>query len=466
MSNQSLLEDVLDRLVQAAQSGLLPADAQDEAKKLLARLQMPVRLALLGLPGSGKSSVFNLLAGNTVLPDGVDLPTLQLSYGAVPKAICTLPDGTKDTINTADCDAIAALSPVFVEIELPLPSLSKISLLETVAPADPNALHRAAQWTAKRADVVLWCTRGFDNTERQIWSQMPDTIKDYALLLVTHMDDLQEQGSLDGVIGSIRTAALGEFEKILPIDVPQALDARNSDGSVDKEMLRASGGMALIAAVLKQVEQGKRSATDMADVLLLQNADILAELDPEEQASAPASFDEPAMETPVVETPVIADPVAEQPAAEAPAKAKSEPPVSSGIARLREIAARRAAEQTDTPAAAATTFLRDDTRAVYQHVVAHLEDRAKNLAANLQQMGTDAPTEIMEECVIQIQWLCDYLNDNGDAQDAPLQRARDTAFDAADLVQLMQLEKRDSAALEAVSLMLQVKRELQADLAA
>jgi hypothetical protein len=203
----------------------------------------------------------------------------------------------------------------------------------------------------------------------------------------------------------------------------------------------------------------------------LQNADILAELDTEEQTAAPASVDKPVFEAPVVETPVvedpaIEDPVDELPAVEKPAEVKSEPQVSSGIARLREIAARRAAEQTDTPAAAATTFLQDDTRAVYQHVVAHLEDRAKALTANLQQMGADAPTEVMEECVIQIQWLCDYLNDNGDAQDAPLQRARDTAFDAADLVQLMQLEKRDSAALEAVSLMLQVKRELQADLAA
>jgi hypothetical protein len=65
-----------------------------------------------------------------------------------------------------------------------------------------------------------------------------------------------------------------------------------------------------------------------------------------------------------------------------------------------------------------------------------------------------------------LQWLCDFLADNGDDTDPLIQRARDTAFDAADLVQLMQMEKRDSAAIEAVSLLLQVKRELQADLAA
>ena len=43
---------------------------------------------------------------------------------------------------------------------------------------------------------------------------------------------------------------------------------------------------------------------------------------------------------------------------------------------------------------------------------------------------------------------------------------RDAAYDAADMVQLMQMEKSDSAAVEAVALMLQMKRELQANLAA
>jgi hypothetical protein len=245
------------------------------------------------------------------------------------------------------------------------------------------------------------------------------------------------------LIGSIRTAAIGEFEKILPINVPMALEARKPDSSVDKELMRDSGGMALIAAVLKQVEQEKRSATDMADVLLLQNADALSGLDEAETPAAPVN--------------TLAATGNEA------AAAKSDPEVSTGIARLREIAARRAAEQTQTTAPAT---LQTDTCAVYQHVVDRLEERAQALTVSMQDMGDDAPAEIMDECVTQIQWLCDYLNDNGDAQDESLQRARDTAFDAADLVQLMQLEKRDSAALEAVSLMLQVKRELQADLAA
>ena len=65
-----------------------------------------------------------------------------------------------------------------------------------------------------------------------------------------------------------------------------------------------------------------------------------------------------------------------------------------------------------------------------------------------------------------MQWLSDYLMENGDDMDDLLQQTRDAAMDAADLVQLMQMEKRDSAAIEAVSLLLQLKHELQADLVA
>jgi hypothetical protein len=458
MSNQSLGARVLDRLSRATQSGLLAADEQIEAEKLLARLQQPVRLALLGMPASGKSSLLNLLAGADILPGDARLPTLQLRYGPQEKAICTLPDGTKRTLPSADAYEIAALSPVFVEMEMPLPALAKISLLETVAPDDPNAVHRASQWAAKRADVVLWCTKDFDKNDRRIWGQMPDVIKDYALLMVTHIDVLQEQGTLDGVVGSTRTAAIGEFEKILPIDLPLALRARKSDGSVDKEMMRQSGGLALIAAVLKQVELGKRAAIDMADVLLLENADALATLDEVEVVPTPDVIEPDVIEPDVIE-PVVEEPVVQAEPAATPDTAE----VPKGIAQLRNIAARRAAEMSQKQSPAA---LQPDTRDAYQHVLDYLGERAQALTASIKDMGDDAPSEIMEECVAHIQWLCDYLNDHGDPQDAPLQRARDTAFDAADLVQLMQMENRDSAAMEAVSLVLQVKRELQADLAA
>lgn len=478
MSNQSLAQRVQEELSRAIESGLLSGNTQKQARILLDRLEQPVRLALLGMPAAGKSAILNLLVGADVVPLGVTLPTLELSYGETEQALCTLPDGTKKAIPTADADQIAQLSPVFVELQMPLPALKKITVLEVSAPADPNAMSRASQWAAKRADIILWCSGGFNDTEQQIWAQMPDTAKDHGFLMVTRKDILETQGIFADLMRGIAEKATPEFNKIIPIATLDAIASRKPNGTVDKDAMRASGGSALISAVLKQVEQGNRSSVDMGEVLLLQNEDVLANVDAVLEAARAIEGPEIAEEPETPEPAPIPEPVVEQapePVAKAPAEPVVETPVppapnvpdtpvvTDGIARLRAIAERRAAEliEPETPAT-----IQPATREAFEHVIAYLEERGRELSQTLEDTGADAPTEVISLAVEHVQWLCDYLNDNGDDADASLQRARETAFDAADLVQLMQLEKRDSAALEAVILMLQVKRELQADLAA
>ena len=513
MSNQSPDARVHEQLARAVISGLLPDRAHEQAEKLLTRLETPVRLALLGLPKSGKSTLLNLLIGQSVLDEHTQLPTCEFVYGRIAQAICTLSDGTKTALDGVDLDTITALSPAFVEIRMPLPALKKISVLEVVAPADPNALHRASQWAAKRCDIAIWCTAEYAADEQRIWAQMPDSLKDHALLMITRADLLQQIGRLDEVRSAAQTAAVGEFNKIIPIAAKQAIAARGADGAVNKDLFRQSGGTSLISAVLKKVEQGQRSALDLAEVLLLQNEDVLArvddvlaageaeeareqqaaELDSEEdfetsveeiettvdlelddvedEAFALADDDEPE-DVPATQHP---QPVARhaQPTMsplrrrEAPPTPKMDSPeaerVAVGIARLRNIAARRAEEGLQS---AQAQEVLPETRSAYEEAIATLEHKAAALAERLDDLGEEAPATVMTQAVDDLNWLCDFLNGHGDNSDPSLQRARDTAFDAADLVQLMQMEKRDSAAIEALSLMLQVKRELQADLAA
>ncbi|KQI71719.1 hypothetical protein AN191_12115 [Loktanella sp. 5RATIMAR09] len=495
MSNQSLGNRVQTELKQAVLSGLLPDSDHEKAELLLERLQKPVRLAILGMPESGKSRLLNLLVGADVIPQGVHLPTMQLVYGENEKSVCTLADGSKEEFNAVDADMIAGLSPVFVEMQMPLPALNKISVLEVVAPNDTNAVHRASQWASKRTDVALWCTRGFTEPEQRIWATMPDLIKDHAFCMVTHADFLKAQGLYEAAVGAISAAAGDEFNAVLAIATNQALSARRADGSVDKDVMRESGGSALISAVLKQVEHGRQSAVDQADILLHQYADLLAPL-----KDAPVSPDvsTPPEPTPTPETVAAKEPAApvavpETAQAEAPKPAaglsETKPATRDAISRLREIAARKnvsrdlafeeAAKPSETPATepepepeaqpsvdAAAEPLHPATRDAYEHVISYLEARGAELASVLEEQGQDGPVKVMTMAVDQIQWLCDYLNENGDASDVSLQRTRDTAFDAADMVQLMQMEKQGTAALEAISLMLQIKRELQADLAA
>jgi hypothetical protein len=383
------------------------------------------------MPGSGKSTLLNLLVGSDVIPQGVRLPTMQLTYGDTPQAVCTLPDGSKTTLPTADAREIAALSPVFVDLHLPLPALGKISVLEIVTPAETNAIHRACQWASKRTDVALWCTAAFDDEEHRIWSTMPDIMKDHAILMLTKADVQAAAGTLADTMAHLQAVARDEFNQTLAISATSAIAARNPDGSVDKDQMRSSGGMALIAAVLKQVEMGKQSAVDMADVLLHQHADVLAAAPVDEVPPAPEAEAEPA-------------PQAEPVAAEVPPVVEAKP----------------------APATATASGLKPATRTAYVHVVTHIAARSRTLLALAQSKGGAAASEVISMTVEEVQWLTDYLYENGEEGDPALDRARDMAFDAADMVQLMQMEKDDGAAIDAVTVLLQVKHELQADLAA
>lgn len=445
MSNQSLSARVQRDLARAIASGRLPEQAQARAETLMERIEKPVRIGLLGRPKAGKSFLLNLLVGTDVVPKAAQLPSLELTHGDIPCIICTLADGTKTQIESDDLDDVVDLAPVFIEMRLPLPALGKISVLEVVSPNDAASIHRASQWAAKRTDVVLWCSQSFDAEEQGIWTQMPDLIKDHGFLMITKADLLRANGTLDRIMADANAAARDEFNQILAIATKDAVAARNIDGSVDKNQMRESGGMALIAAVLKQVELGKQSAVDMADVLLAQHPEAVAD-----QQSATAQAAEPAEAVPAQTEPA----------------APRTPDLPDELAILQRV--KDAVSRPVEPATATVTTpaLHPASAEAYRTALDHITTQSGALLTLARSGDSGTPAKVMAQTVAQLQWLCDHLNDHGDDRDPVLQRARDTVFDAADLVQLMQMEKRDSAAIEAVSLLLQVKRELQADLAA
>ncbi|MDX8346535.1 hypothetical protein SLH49_00940 [Cognatiyoonia sp. IB215446] len=450
MPNQSLGAQVQERLTQAVESGLLPDEVSERAGQILNRLQQPVRLAVLGRPGAGKSALVNLLIGREVLPDDFGMPTTQIVHGEKAGAICTLSDGSKQELDTANAYDISELKPVFVELRLPLAALKKISVLEVVTPDDPNAIHKASQWASKRCELAIWCTETFDTNEQAIWAQMPDVLKDHAFLMLTKSDVLSSQGTLEQILDATKALVGHEFNDILPISTLDAISARRLDGTVDKELMRRSGGSALISAVLKQVEMGRQSDVDMADVLLLQNADHL---------NGGAAAEVPEEDSEVLQAVIGA-------AASADEDAETPAPASENVAEPAVAPEEEAQDAAETVPTQKVAALHPATREAYAHVVSYLTEQAQALSQMAADLGDAAPTQIIAETVEHTQWMSDYLSVHGDDADEALQRARDAAFDAADLVQLMQMEKRDSAAIEAVSVMLQIKRELQADLAA
>jgi len=70
MSVKAAAERTHQDLKKALAIGKFPANVADTAVKLLERLKEPVRLSIMGLPGSGKTTVANLLLNKLVIPEG------------------------------------------------------------------------------------------------------------------------------------------------------------------------------------------------------------------------------------------------------------------------------------------------------------------------------------------------------------------------------------------------------------
>jgi hypothetical protein len=125
---------VAQRLGRALDRGLLPAGGPAEAaERLIERLERPARIALLGLPGSGKSSILNLLVGAVVVPEMLRLPTIVVQYGETARMMCTLTDGSTKILPGSNLADVLPLAPALVTLEMDLAALKVISLLEVSA---------------------------------------------------------------------------------------------------------------------------------------------------------------------------------------------------------------------------------------------------------------------------------------------------------------------------------------------
>ncbi len=528
MSVKAAAEKSYETLKDALAQGIFPPNVADTAVKLCHRLNEPVRVSVMGLPGSGKSTLVNLLLNKNVMPEGVRFPTSQFLKGEVTRAICTLSDGTTKQVNGADPHEIASMDPIFVEMQMSLPALGRISVLEVVAPADAKDQQRAMHWAAKRTDMAIWCSKEFTPIEQALWSSLPDEVKDHSFMLLTCADQLEQEGKLKQALDEIQFGAGHEFNKIMPIATTDAIASRRSDGSVDKDLMKKSGGLTLISTILRQVDQGLQATVDQADLIFHKfkdaepNADNVRIVEllstpraiskPIEvqtaAAEAQAATAEAAAAAPVVEVvsskPVVND-TSDQPAATRsevlsadafvlrgksamiPAEAAPKPPTepepapASAPEPMAEEAPQKggkpvapvAAPKPDAPKRARPGFMpkaktsvvvfraKPETCAAFEGAITYLEGQGQALSAKMDELTSE---DLMEASADNITWLTDHLDAVTVADDPVLEKGRMRVLDASELVQLMQFEDNADAGIEALTLVVQLKRDLEAAL--
>lgn len=316
---------VAQRLGVLLDRGLLAAGGPAEAaERLIERLERPARVALLGLPGAGKSAILNLLAGTVVVPETLRLPTIVVQHGPQARMICTLADGRNEVIPGSNLSEVLHLAPALVTLELDLPALKVITLLEISAGPMEAEQRRATAWAQKRADIVIWCTTSYLPKEQVVWEDMPDVMKDNGFLFLTKVDLLGGREAAQGMLERVELRAGEDFRQVLAISAKQARQAMQAPGGLDRDLFRDSGAGAVITAIKTRVQMARQADMDMAELLLARHVEAsemvarrfaeAGEAQPQDRVPPPEDIAAPEAEGPTVAAvPVPPEPVPPEP---------------------------------------------------------------------------------------------------------------------------------------------------------
>lgn len=451
-----------EKLEYAISASLLPEGVAKPATNVLKGFDAPLRIVLLGNSGAGKTSVLNLLLGQNMVPEGIDgIPTAKWEYGIESKMLCTLPDGSKKIIGGIDFDTCASLKPAFVTVQANLPALAKISVMDVVAPDVPEQKQKAVSWACKQADVVIWCTTDFTEDEQDIWDIVPDRLKDHGFLLLTKTDQLMGQAEINTRLAALSRCCGDEFLRILPISARLALEARGNGRNLNLNLFKSSGATGLISAIKGQIEEAHRAVTDNAEQIL---ARYCHESD----------FAEP--ETVVDTAPPVGEPVVEEPAAKAeapepehtatPPRMTEVPPAPTPVEPERPRAAPPpklevvGSSNTEKPAQKAPDAA-DKDKIVLEEALAILSVYERDLVASLdhpEPWDDDQALQVCEEAIAMLPGVLE------DGSSPALSDVISSVYDAQDMLILMQHEQSETGADDALTLLLQIRRDIESTL--
>ncbi|MBT8415756.1 MAG: GTPase domain-containing protein [Boseongicola sp.] len=418
-------EDVIERLQFALAAEALPKAAREHASLLLKRLSSPVRVSVLGLPGAGKSELLNMFIGQRLLPKDSKLPTTELTYGTVERIVVTDASGARQVVDGLDFEKARAFSPAFMRVEIPIPLLQRISLLEVVTDGSSTEFQSAIDWAVRRTDIALWCTQTFGPAEAKLWGRVPDSLKDHAFLVLSKADVLSAKSALTSRIADLETIVSEEFHSLFAVATLQAIKAHGADGEVDEAIYHASGGGALSAEILRHAERGRRADVDSAHLFLARY-----------QIKSPPKASSPHK---VVEEKAEASDKAAQTSA-----AVAEPQRDSGNEFVDEIV---------------------ENEAIFLDSVRFLRRRGDGLLQAATDLGRGKADGIVEQCVDAVEHLVDLFSDD-DSGCTVVDAFLDDLTEASDLMVLMQVESGDASAADAATLLLQLRREMEMKLAA
>ena len=398
------LDQVMIRLHRALEAGSLPPEGRKIGQRLMTQLHQPTRIAVIGLTGSGKTNLINMLLGAALMPDLPGLAAVELSFATSARFQITLQDGTIDITDGAFDPALLPAGAMKVSIQVPDPRLKEWSFTEFGLAPSGRGQRQILDWMAERSDLAIWCTQQFDDRERALWSQVPEHLKDHSILALTRADRLFMRGELAERIASLQPVVADEFLSLCPIATLQAAAARKTEGARDEALWKSSGGKAFFEGLRQQVDQAKTADLDHAYMLLQRYKVSLAD------------------------------------------------PVDAPVAVVAKAPAPKVA-------AIAAPGHKASSETVIQEALGVLRGCADELLSATDTSSGAASERILERCSRTAEQLVELLSAAEDAS-SDLAALKEDAIEGEQMLMLLRLERGESAAEDSLTVILQLKKEI------
>ena len=442
MIHDAQFDATAERLRALIGAGALPEQATARARDLLARLEAPVRVALIGPEAGGRAEAIAAILGEPAvagLPELPDRATLEVAWGPVPRTEAQLACGSR--IEVADpADALQAQETVLVTLERPFSALRRMRLFDLVVEPAVEDLQAALGWAARRADVVVWWSRDFGAAESAAWRAAPPHLHDHGFLVLRETSDATPQGRPNGDF--LKTIAAGPGD--------------------------AEAGLKRLAAELtRHVDFGRQADNDSALLFLRKH-------EARSPPAAPAPILAPAPGTAARLAPGSAGPAWPLPSTRGPGSAPQAETPPSGAGAQDRRALDRAAEPSAgevvaPPPAQETPPVEVEpehggaaARAFCREAAAHIRARARHLRGTDPTSGGRAAPRVTRHCAETIRRLVERIDDAAEA-DAPELEGLATLLTAAEeRLVLLEAEGAGAAEGDALRLMQQLRRAFEA----
>jgi len=384
-----------------AADGVPPAH-KDVGGQVLHKLCQPLQITVVGLPDSGKTSLINMLLGDVAIPAVPGASVVRVMNGPEPKTIIEHADGSRAEGVGLVSDFAEFGVPPHVTFKLPKQKLREHSYTEVTLAGPEPQIASLLQFVAATSDLVIWATENFTASELALWSSVPDHIKDHGFLVLTKADQHQMKGTLAARIAELEDVVSEEFFGLYPVATLQAIQALGAGQDNPEELWTLSGGAALDEVIIQHITLGRSEDLDRARALLDELAPTAAKafLPPERHG-----------------------------------------PETTRGAQPQEIAQTGAAE--------------------IQAVLSSLQSSADALVAQVSDTSQPDFAQVIAHCIQTVQAMSDGLA-NAATKDASADPLLQDVQQGENLLLLLQLENNDSAAADAVSLMVQLTKEVSA----